>query len=217
MAFHFDVFSLDEDRRQVLRGTEPVPLEPKAFELLRLLVTRRPKALSKAQIRDVLWPGTVVSESTLVGLVADVRAALGDSAQQPRFIRTVHGFGYAFFGTAESDVAMAKPAASGAVFKLFWDDREIALQEGENILGRDKDAVAWIDYPSVSRHHARILISGGEAVLEDLGSRNGTMLGGQRITSRRTLSDGDKILIGSARLTFRRYLGGVTTRSTRAH
>ena len=64
-----------------------------------LLVTRQPKALSKAQIRDVVWPGTFVSETTLAGLVADLRSALGDNAQQPRFIRTVHGFGYAFCGS----------------------------------------------------------------------------------------------------------------------
>ena len=77
-----------------------MPLETKAYELLGLLLARRPTALSKAQIRAVLWPGTFVSESALARLVTQVRAACGDDAQAPRFIRTVHGFGYAFCGEA---------------------------------------------------------------------------------------------------------------------
>ena len=84
-----------------------MPLETKAYELLALLLSRRPNALSKAQIRDVLWPGTFVSESALARLVTQLRAACGDDAQAPRFIRTVHGFGYAFCGEAREAVAEA--------------------------------------------------------------------------------------------------------------
>ena len=80
-----------------------MPLEPKAFELLCLLLVRRPRVLSKAQIRDVLWPGTSVGETSLPRLVTELRQALGDDAQQPRFIRTAHGFGYAFCGEARDD------------------------------------------------------------------------------------------------------------------
>ena len=98
MAVCFGDFAFDQERRQLLRSGEPVPLETKAYELLALLLSRRPNALSKAQIRDVLWPGTFVSESALARLVTQLRAACGDDAQTPRFIRTVHGFGYAFCG-----------------------------------------------------------------------------------------------------------------------
>src|SRR6185295_12611002 len=100
MALAFGDFVFDQERRQLLRLGEPVPLEAKAYELLGLLLSRRPNALSKAQIRDVLWPGTFVSESALARLVTQLRAACGDDAQTPRFIRTVHGFGYAFCGNA---------------------------------------------------------------------------------------------------------------------
>jgi hypothetical protein len=72
----------------------------KAYEVLLLLVERRPRALWRAQIRDVVWPGVFVSESTLGVVVNSVRQALGDDARQPRFVRTVHGFGYAFCGEA---------------------------------------------------------------------------------------------------------------------
>ena len=100
MSFWFGDFELDQERRQLLRAGEPVPLEPKAYELLSLLLERRPRALSRAQIRDAIWPQTFVSESTLAVVVNGIRQALADDARAPRFIRTVHGFGYAFCGEA---------------------------------------------------------------------------------------------------------------------
>jgi DNA-binding winged helix-turn-helix (wHTH) protein len=103
MSWVFGDFGLDEERRQLLRAGMPLALEPKAYELLGLLLARRPRALSKAQIRDVLWPGTFVSESALAGLVTDLRSVFGDDPRRPRFIRTVHGFGYAFCGEARED------------------------------------------------------------------------------------------------------------------
>lgn len=93
---HFGEFSLDSESRQLFRGGEEIHLEPKAFELLELLVASRPKALSKLQIRQRLWPDTVVSDASLTVLVYDLRGVLGDDAKEPRYLRTVHGFGYAF-------------------------------------------------------------------------------------------------------------------------
>ena len=112
MSLCFGEFELDPERRLLLRAGVPVPLEPKAYELLSLLLERRPRALSRAQIRDVIWPGTHVSESTLAVVVTGIRQALGDDARRPRFIRTVHRFGYAFCGEARS---MAGPCPDAAV------------------------------------------------------------------------------------------------------
>ena len=103
MPLVFGDFALDQERRQLLREGQPVRLEPKVYELLGLLIERRPKALNKAQIRDVLWPGTFVSESALAGLVTDLRAVLDDDPRQAKYIRTVHGFGYAFCAEARSE------------------------------------------------------------------------------------------------------------------
>ena len=108
MSLQFGDFELDRERRQLLRSGEAVPLEPRAYELLLLLVERRPKALSRAQIRDVVWPGTFISESTLGVTVNAIRQALGDDARKPRFIRTVHGFGYAFCGEVAGDEVGAR-------------------------------------------------------------------------------------------------------------
>jgi Tol biopolymer transport system component/DNA-binding winged helix-turn-helix (wHTH) protein len=114
MSLCFGEFELDPERRLLLRAGVPVPLEPKAYELLSLLLERRPRALSRAQIRDVIWPDTHVSESTLAVVVTGIRQALGDDARRPRFIRTVHGFGYAFCGEARSMAGPCPDAAEAA-------------------------------------------------------------------------------------------------------
>jgi Tol biopolymer transport system component/DNA-binding winged helix-turn-helix (wHTH) protein len=96
----FGPFTLDLESRQLSNTGEEIHLEPKAFELLSALVIERPKALSKADLQERLWPGTFVAEANLSNLVAEIRAALGDPARAPKFVRTVHGFGYAFCGEA---------------------------------------------------------------------------------------------------------------------
>jgi DNA-binding winged helix-turn-helix (wHTH) protein len=211
MRTDFGDFTLDRDTRQLLRGERELPLEPKAFELLELLLSCRPRALSKAAIRDRLWPRTFVSESTLSGLVVDLRAALGDAARRPLYLRTVRGFGYAFCGDAADAGGDSRPDRRGPRLRLFWGEREIPLGQGENVLGRVEGAAAWIDSPTVSRRHARILVSGSRATLEDLGSKNGTFLRGERIDAPARLADGDEVRFGHVRMTFRVFPGGAST------
>ena len=194
---------LDSDTRELSRGGEPVHLEPKAYRLLELLLAARPKALSKRDLQEELWPKTYVSERSLARLVADLRIAIGDSASEPRFIRTVHGFGYAFSGELTAPDRGPKDRAGDFHCRLSWGDREIALVEGENVLGRDPDVAVWLDLNSVSRHHARVVVADGVARLEDLGSRNGTLVNGEPVTSPRSLENGDRIKIGAASLVFR--------------
>ena len=194
---------LDLDGRQLRRAGKEVRLSPKAFQLLELLVSERPRALAKSEIRDRLWPSAFVSESSLTDLVTTLRSALRDSARKPRYVRTVHGFGYAFCGEAVEVPAPAPAGPRAARLRLFLEDREIALREGENVLGRVDEGVAWLESPTVSRRHARIVVAGGKATLEDLGSKNGTYLRGRPLSSPRALSDGDEILLGRVRMTFR--------------
>ncbi len=191
----------DSATRQLLRAGRPVHLSPKAYSLLELLLSRAPTAVPKEEIQETLWPATFVSESSLTNVVAEARAALGDRARKPRLLRTVHGFGYAFCGTAFDEVTGAE-AGDFAPFRLVRGNRKIPLSGGENILGRDPDASIRIDHESVSRRHARILIHGSKVVLEDLASRNGTFLAGRRIASPAELHDGDVIGLGPVALTF---------------
>ncbi len=202
MSLHFGDFELDQERRQLLRSGQPVPLEPKAYELLSLLVARRPRTLSRAQIRDAVWPGVFVSESTLSQAVNGIRQALEDDARRPRFIRTAHRFGYAFCAEA-CDSNDGSADRRGLLPRLVWGDRVLSLRAGENLLGRDKEAAVVLDAASVSRHHARIRIEGSRATLEDLGSKNGTSLNGERLGEARELRDGDVVRLGHVQLLFR--------------
>ncbi len=212
MRLQFADCVLDGDTRELRRAGRVVPVPPKVFQLLETLVAARPKALSKTSLHEALWPDTFVSDANLANLVADLREALGDDARSPRIIRTVQRFGYAF--QAEAQPVRGSLAAPSA-FRLVWGDREIALGEGDNVLGRDRDAVAWIDVYSVSRHHAKIAISGDDAVLEDLGSKNRTFLRGRPVQRPTPVADGDEIRIGTAVLTLRRF-SGVTTQTARS-
>lgn len=203
MRVRFGECTLDSDTRELSRGGEPVHLEPKAYRLLELLLAARPKALSKRDLQEELWPKTYVSERSLARLVAELRLAIGDHAAEPRYLRTVHGFGYAFCGDVVPADQRALSRSGDFHCRLSWGDREVALVEGENIVGRDPDVAVWIDLNSVSRHHARVVVTEGAARLEDLGSKNGTLVNGERISSPRTLANGDRIKVGAASLVFR--------------
>ena len=209
MRVQFGEFTLDAGSRQLLRKGQEVHLVPKAFDLLQLLIERRPDAVSRQEIRDGLWPDTFVSESTLTSLVTDLRASLGDAAKAPRFVRTVYSRGYAFVGDAAATAAGA--ARRSSRFRLFSEGREVVLREGENVLGRDEDAAVLIDSTTASRRHARIVVAREHATLEDLGSRNGTYHRGERIMKPQPLQDGDEIRIGRTVLTFRVLRGRLTT------
>ncbi len=218
MTYQFDDFTLDSRTRRLLRvpaaikarggdasprPEEEVHLSPKAFDLLMLLVENHARAMSKAELHEKLWPSTFVQETNLAGLVAEVRRALDDSAGEPRYLRTVHRFGYWFVGQVRESGPREDAVKPRVRYWLVWESRQIALSEGENILGRAPDAGIWIDAPGVSRHHARIVLEPSGAALEDLGSKNGTYVGGRRITSTSALSDGDRIRLGSVVVTFR--------------
>jgi pSer/pThr/pTyr-binding forkhead associated (FHA) protein len=127
----------------------------------------------------------------------------------------VHGLGYAFCGVVTDDAPRRRSARRGLHFRLTWEGGDVSLTEGENVLGRVEDAAAWIESASVSRRHARILISEGKARLEDLGSKNGTFLNGRKIASAVALADDDEIRLGLMPLTFR-VVGGASTKTAKA-
>lgn len=217
MRLTFGDCVFDSDTREVFRAGRSVPISPKAFALLDLLIERRPKAVSKKEIHARLWPDTFVSEANLANLVVELRAALGDSARKPRIIRTVARFGYALSATAVPERgrdAGAREAGGGLVYRLVWGRREIALDAGDNLIGRDREAVVWIDDESVSRRHARISIGDQGATIEDLDSKNGTYVGGKRIRGAAPLADREAVRIGPAALTLRVLSRTGSTRST---
>jgi DNA-binding winged helix-turn-helix (wHTH) protein len=202
LVYRFEDFTLDPDTRQLLLNAGEVHLSPKAFDLLTLLVVNRVRAVSKAELQQRLWPSTFVEETNLATLVAEIRRALRDSASNPRFIRTIYGFGYRFAGELIVEVSAVRSEQPPVKPWLMFERRVIPLLEGVNVIGRAADAAIQIDSPGISRYHARILVANGNVTLEDLGSKNGSHVNGAPVTTRR-LSDGDQIRLGVTVLTFR--------------
>ena len=201
MRVPFGDFVVDVGARQLLRAGAVVHLSPKAFDLLVSLLEARPRVLSKADLHARIWPDVFVSDASLAMVVAEVRAALGESAREPRWVRTVHRHGYAF---QESVREMAAPHAPVDCW-LVTEKGEVPLVTGENVVGRDPRAQVWIDAPSVSRRHARLVVEPLRVTVEDLGSKNGTFVRGARIDAVTPLADGDEAKFGSVTATFRAW------------
>jgi DNA-binding winged helix-turn-helix (wHTH) protein len=202
MPIRFNDFELDEGRRQLLRNGEPLHVPAKQFLLLQILIERRPNAVPKRELHERLWPTTYVSDVNLPSIVGELRTTLGDDAHEPRFIRTVHGFGYAFCGEIDAPVPAEVENAVATLAGTHWT---IRLASGETILGRDAALRATIDDPSVSRRHAAVVCKDDAFSIHDLGSKNGTNVGGVRVgETPRELHDGDVVTLGSVRLVFHR-------------
>lgn len=217
MRLTFGDCVFDSDSREVVRDGRAVAISPKAYTLLDLLIEARPRAVSKAEIHDRLWPGIHVAEANLPNLIVELRAALGDDARRPRIIRTVPRFGYSFRAAVRTERPHRDepPERPGPVYRLAWGRREITLEDGENLVGRDRDAAVWIDDESVSRRHARVSVGPDGASIEDLGSKNGTSVNDRKIRGPVSLSPRDSVRIGPATLTLRVMRRMGPTRSTR--
>jgi DNA-binding winged helix-turn-helix (wHTH) protein len=206
MRFRFGDVTLDRERRGLFRHGEAIHVSPHAYRLLELLLERRPAAVSRQEILDVVWPDVVVSDGSISVLVNELRKALGDDARSPHWIRTLPAFGYALDGDVRAEDGPAPLTRHGIV----WAGATIALAEGENVLGRDPSSAVVVGQPAVSRRHAKVVVDGPGAFVEDLGSHNGTFVGTRRVDGRVPLFDGDQIHLGTATLTYRGPASGAS-------
>jgi DNA-binding winged helix-turn-helix (wHTH) protein len=203
----FPPFTIDSDTRQLIRadgGDPEVHLSPKAFDLLCLLIQHRPKVLEKSLLHARIWPDTFVVDATLNVLIGEIRKAIDDDVRQPRFIRTVHGVGYAFCGEVIEDIG-PQMDASPMLCWLTWKGTTFRLADGDNVIGRGPRCAVFLDVDGVSRRHANIHVDVArrDVTLADLGSTNGTFVGRTRVTSPVTLQDDDHITIASVDLRLR--------------
>lgn len=196
MKLRIGDLSFDSRRRLLCRGGAEVHLSPKAFQLLALLLSRRPDAVSRPEIVGSLWPGTAVPDGSLASVVSEVRHALGGGGRGETWVRTLHGFGYAFEGPAREVPEVTRHL-------LVRGRQEVELGSGENVLGRERDAAVRIGHPSVAHEQARIVVREDEAELEDLARNGSTLRGGEVVRDRVVLKDGDEVRLGEVVLTYR--------------
>ncbi|MEO6327167.1 MAG: transcriptional regulator, partial [Thermoanaerobaculia bacterium] len=104
-VFLFGPFRLDVRERALLRDGEPVPITPKAFDLLTLLVRSAGRVVLRTELQDALWPDTIVEEANINFNMSAVRKALGDAGNAPLYIETVRGHGYRFLATVRTEEA----------------------------------------------------------------------------------------------------------------
>jgi hypothetical protein len=194
---------LDTDARQFVRGAQEIHLSPKAFELLKVLVEQRPRALSKQELLDKIWPGVFVSDASLARAASEVRDAIDDHSRSDGFLQTVHGFGYRFASVGVVSLPGPAEHVDGPACWLVGRECEFRLGDGDHLVGREPGVSIHLDSPKVSRHHARVAVARREVSIEDLGSKNGTFVRGVRIEERTRLSPGDDIQIGPIKLIVR--------------
>ena len=194
------------------------------MDVLCFLAEHHGEVVSKDEVIAAVCAKPYMAESVLSRSIAELRAILGDDAAEPRYIETIVKRGYRLCAPVQfADLPAPRPAHEGRAAPkappspaehtcvLCRGERKIPLAQGENVVGRTDDAAVRLDSAQVSRRHARIVVNGGRAVLEDFGSKNGTYVGGQRIRTPVELADGDEVLFGRVLVVFRSCDPAATT------
>ncbi len=200
-TYRFGRFEVDLARSELRKDGRPVPIQPKPFLLLTHLLKHGGRLVTTRQLVDLLWPDVHVTSASLEQAISRLRKALGEGSRTVGFVETVARRGYRF---------RARVASESRQAVLMYGHGRVALPAGESLLGRDEESIVPIDSRSVSRRHARVIVTPDGAELEDLGSKNGTFVGKRRIAQSVQLFDGDEIRLGSVPLQFR-YIGDEST------
>ena len=202
---------------RISRGEQIVQLRPRAMDVLARLAQQAGELVSKRQLIDAVWRTEFVSEHALTQVIAELRAALGDNARNPSYIENIPRRGYRLVATL-TPIESPEPTATGPSppVRLEGDEGAFQLAQGTNLIGRTAVAAIHVDRAEVSRCHARIVVEGEVATLEDLGSKNGTFLNGQRLRQPARLADGDEIRICRSAARFRFVVSGEPTATERS-
>jgi hypothetical protein len=184
------------------------------MDLLLCLVDAPEIVVSKQQLIDRVWNTEFVTDNALTHAVTELRKKLGDDAENPTYIETIPRRGYRL--VAELDLERPEAGAAEVRFVLVGEDEtELPLHDGDNLIGRSPEAAVQIDTSEVSRRHARIVVDHESAVIEDLGSKNGTFVRGRRLDAPVRLQDADEIQIGVSLATYRFRVVDDRTRTER--
>lgn len=226
--FGLEDWLVEPELNRVSKGETSVHLEPKAMEVLVCLAEHAGVVVPRQVLVDRVWSTEFITDSTLTHTIADLRRALADDARTPRFIETIPKRGYRLVAEVvadeSADAAAARPLLRSRPLAvivgksvrldnrevvdlgdhfLFLGDHEIPLLGRTLVFGRDQEADIQILVPEASRNHARLEIESDAVTIEDLGSKNGTLINDRRIDGRCRLSSGDTIGIGPTTLVYR--------------
>ena len=205
-SFFFGPFQLDLQAAELRRDGHRIELRPKCFQLLVFLLQNAGKLISREVLLEEIWSDVVVGQDTLSRTVTEIRQALSDPADAPQFIETVPRYGYKFIAA----ITRAHRPTNHCLF-IVHRHQEYPLSEGEHIIGRGQDAAIHLYTPLISRHHARIRVRGSQLTLEDLGSKNGTLVNGRRVNGTVELHTGDTIHVGGELMIVRSATDSTTT------
>jgi DNA-binding winged helix-turn-helix (wHTH) protein len=102
----FGPFRLDPHTESVWRNADEIRLRPKTFAVLRYLADHPRRLVTKEELLEAVWPEVVVGDAALTVCIGEIRKVLGDDAQTPRFVETIHRRGYRFIGPLASVAAV---------------------------------------------------------------------------------------------------------------
>jgi DNA-binding winged helix-turn-helix (wHTH) protein len=188
-------WQIDPAACELRNGGGVVRLRPKVMDLLVAFARNPGRVLSKQCLLDMVWPEVTVGDASLTVAVGELRDALGDHPEQPVYIETIPRRGYRLIApVTDPDADRVRPG--GSRFWLTGAGIELVLRQGENLIGRAPEAHIRIESPKVSRRHAKIVVDGDIAVVEDVGSKNGTFVGDLRVEGPTPLTNGDQLRLG---------------------
>ncbi len=193
--FRLGRWHVDPAACELRDGDRVIRLRPKVMDLLVVFARNPGEVLSKHCLLDLVWFDVTVGDASLTVAVGELREVLGDNPDEPEFIETIPRRGYRLIASV-SYPGVGKVQVEGSRFWLTGAGVELILHQGENLIGRGTDARVRIDSPKVSRNHAKITIDGDTAMVEDLGSKNGTFVGDTRVEGQTPLGHGDQLRLG---------------------
>jgi DNA-binding winged helix-turn-helix (wHTH) protein len=189
--YEFGSFLMDPEERLLMHGGHPVPLTPKAYDTLLVLVENHGRVVEKEELMRKVWPDAFVEESGLTRNISVLRKMLGDTSLE-KYIQTIPRRGYRFASAVRKRVQTTpylKWVNSRGELETF------SLTTDDVLIGRKADADVVLADRYVSRHHARIVKNDGGHTIIDLESSHGTFLNGTRIIQHE-LQSGDRIALG---------------------